>query len=488
MASLIARLARRVDGWANAFTALGSATRDKTQGWYFGRTTAIPDETLEALYYGDDLANRAVSAIVNDALRRGFELEHADEADDVAEGKLWDALAALDVLGKFQQAATWGRLFGGGALWIGAIDGGSMAEPLNEKRIRSVDFVHVLDKREMTPATYYADPMRPEFGRVQTYRINLSSRTLGSAPVLEAVVHESRLVLFGGMDTSPREKARLQGWDYSVLQIAMEALVGANANWQSVRHLMEDASQAVYKVKGFVEMLGAGQEANIRSRMEMVELGRSVARAVILDAEGEEFERKATPFTQIPEIIDRTWQRLAAALRMPLTVLMGTSPAGLNATGESDSRNWYDQVEAYREQVLKPRLRRVVRLVAAGLKLDPLAWDVCFPSLWQPSDKELAETRKLVAEADKIYVDTKVLPAATVAEQRFGAAGYSTETVVNPADREAALATEEPAPEPDPIAVKQDAIATAELARAEAEAEKARAEADIYRDLAGDKP
>lgn len=452
--------ALRSDGWQNTLTGLGTAARDKVAQGRFWAMQQAPDETLEALYYGDDIANRIVSAMVDEAMRQGFEVEPADEedgeGDDAAESALWDACEAMGVAGKFTEAAIWGRLFGGAALWMGANDGGETAAPLRDDAVRSFDFLHVLDKREMSPLTYYSDPAHAMFGKVETYQVNMSSRALGIATVV-AVVHESRLIIFGGAPTSARERAKMQGWDHSVLHAVYDTLLQANANWQSVSYLMSDASQAVYKVKGLIELLAAGQEETMRTRMETVEMGRSVSRAIIVDAEGESFERQATPLSGLPEMVDRTWQRLASASRMPLTVLMGTSPAGLNATGESDTRNWYDQVKAYQEHALRPRLLRLVRCIARGVGLDPLAWEVCFPSLWQTTEKEKAELRKLVAEVDSLYIDKGVLMPEEVALSRFGASGYSTETHVDLDARRSMLEAEtakavETAGQPDPVA------------------------------------
>lgn len=455
------RSALRLDGWANTLTGLGLSTRDKVTASTFYTCQQLADESLESLYYGDDLAHRIVSALVDEAMRQGFEVEEAGEGEseeggeDETEAKLYDECERLGVAEKLTEAAIWGRLFGGSALWVGANDGQDSDAPLVEERISAVDFIHVLDKREMTPITYYSDPAAAQFGQVETYRVDLGARALGVATVT-ATVHASRLVIFPGAPTSARQRAKLAGWDHSVLHAVYEVLRATQSNWQSVQHLMSDASQAVYKVKGLIELIAAGQEDTMRARMELVEQGRSVSRAIILDAEGEDFTRQATPLSGIPDILDRSMQRLSAAACMPMTVLWGMSPAGMNATGESDTRMWYDQVKAYQEKVLRPRLLRVVRLMAQSIGADPLVWEVCFPSLWQQSEKEKAEVRKLVAETDAIYIDKEVLLPEEVALSRFGVSGYSSETQVDLDARQLILEAEtakavEKAGEPDPV-------------------------------------
>ena len=183
---------------------------------------------------------------------------------------------------------------------------------------------------------------------------------------------------------------------------------------------MTDISQGVFKIQGLIAMLAAKNAAQMQTRMEMVEIGRSAARALILDADKESFERVQTPLGGVPEILDHTWKRLAAAAEMPVTVLMGVSPAGLNATGESDIRLWYDSIQSAREHVAGPRIERLVRLVARTLgQGDPSAWKVTWPSLWQMSAPERAAYRKTIAEADKIYMDAGVLLPEEVALSRF---------------------------------------------------------------------
>ncbi|MFQ8761936.1 MAG: anti-CBASS protein Acb1 family protein [Intestinimonas sp.] len=51
---------------------------------------------------------------------------------------------------------------------------------------------------------------------------------------------------------------------------------------------------------------------------------------------------------------------LSGASRIPVTKLFGRSPAGMNATGESDLRNYYDYVDTLREAKLRPILEKLL--------------------------------------------------------------------------------------------------------------------------------
>jgi phage-related protein (TIGR01555 family) len=412
--ALVKKIGERIDSFYNLITGLGGS-RDKTTGWQYQRDVLLPLETLDAMFHSNDLARKIVSWLPEEAMRHGFELCNGDDEADAKsssneEARIWDVLNLWGIPQKAPQAMTWGRLFGAGGMLLGGP--GDPTIPLRDETVKALAFVDVIDRRDIAPRTFYSDPMKPKFAEVETwwYRPYINGTLMPAGA--ERVVHESRIVMFKGVLTSRRTKQLNQGFDMSSLDPVYQTLMQVNANWQGVSHLMQDISQGVFAIKGLMEMIAAGQEDIVRKRMELVDMARSVARSVLLDADGETFDRKGTPLAGVPEIVNAGWQRLAAAADMSVTRLMGMSPAGLNATGESDIRKDYDRVRSYQEQQAKPALDRVVRLAAqvAGVA-DPTAWGCEFPSLWQMSPKEQAELAKIVADTDKVRIDSgQVLP------------------------------------------------------------------------------
>jgi hypothetical protein len=108
---------------------------------------------------------------------------------------------------------------------------------------------------------------------------------------------------------------------------------------------------------------------------------------------------------------------------------MGQAPAGLNATGESDIRWFYDTVRSKQSTALRPILNRLVKLlmIADGGK-EPNDWSVSFRPLWQLSPLELADLRLKQSQTDKNYVEMDVLIPEEVRVSRFGGNEYSAET------------------------------------------------------------
>jgi uncharacterized protein len=433
----------RFDSWYSALTGLGDALRDKVAGASFMASPRLPDQLAENLYHDNDMAAKVCDALPRAGLRKGFRVVFGDDADlEQAEAiqSAWDDSGART---KFLSAAIWARVFGGAGVLLGIDDGQPMDQPVDENRIRAIRYMTVLDKRDITPASWYNEPGAEKFGQPKLFRLNSFSiigagdggMALSNATAAGALIHESRIITFPGAHTSLRRKLRNEGWDESVLQRVHEVLREFGTGWQAVAHLMQDASQGVFKIKGLIDMVASGDKETLHNRMQLVDISRSVARAIMVDAESESFERVHASFAGLPELLRMLILRLAGAAEMPATVLMGMAPAGMNATGESDIRIWYDAVQDWQTEVMKPRIERVLRLLLlakeSDLQGEPDGWEVKFNPLWQMTDKEQAELEKLVADKDAVYIDKQVLLPEEVALSRHTATGFSMHTQID---------------------------------------------------------
>jgi len=439
----------RSDNWQNVFTGLGTA-RDKTQFGSFVNLSEVRETELTAMYHQSDMARRVVALKPQEMMRKGFAVNVEDDTE--ASSDIGADLRRLKAGRKVRDAMIWGRLYGGAAVIIGADDGGEADEPLNEAAIKSVKFLHVVDKRHLTPDTWFADPLNDEFfGEPQTYRVT------PRRGATNLVVHRSRMLVFGGAHTSDEERDRLGNWDHSVITAIYAQLRQFDNVWQAAEHLMSDASQAVFKIQGLMSMIAGGQKDVLQTRMQLVDMSRSVARALLLDADGgEEFKRESSSFTDAQAMLDKFMLRLAAAAEVPVTILMGQSPAGMNATGESDFRWFYDSIQTAQENELQPQLEKLVRVLTLAkdgpTSGNPVDFKIKFSPLWQPTPVEQASLEKTHAEADKIYIDAGVVLPEEIALSRFRAEGWSAETQIDRELRETMLEADKAAGvEPEPV-------------------------------------
>lgn len=328
-----------------------------------------------------------------------------------------------------KEAVRWSRLFGGALLLLGIDDNRPLDQPVDEANIRTIAYVSVIERQYAMPNTYYTDPLSPKFGQPETY---LVTNTLAMSPGSVATaaktglvyeVHESRVVRFDGAPTSKLEKQRLGGWTHSVLQRPLEKLKAFVQVFQASSNLMTDASQGIYKLEGLMSQIGSNEKSTLETRMLMLDMGRSVARSILLDKDGEEFERTVAAISGYPDMLDRFMMLLSSATEIPVTILMGRSAAGQNSTGDSDFRQFYDVIEDKQTGDLEPRLQIVYRYIAlakdgptSGTEVDI---EIKFRSLWTPTLVEHSQINFTQSQADLNYVTMGAVTGEEIAVSRF---------------------------------------------------------------------
>lgn len=433
-----AKVTATFDSWENDYTGFGTQQDKTTHARFVGGFT-IPLEELSNLYHGDDLAARMVDVVPDEMLREGFDLDFGDPGLNAAVAEKLEELSADS---KFADGIRWGRCYGEGAILIGADDGRPASKPLIPERARDINYLYVMDGRYLWPLTYYRDAGNPKLGQPETYSVMPN----GQSGQALSIVHETRLVLFGGATTGQREREANQYKDYSVLQRAYESLRAFNAGWKAVEILLTDGHQSVFKMQGLAEAIGSGGEDAMRARLRIINLYRSVLRAIVVDAGdkeagvgAEDFSRNSVTFSDIPNTLDRFMVRLAAAVQIPVTILMGQSPAGMNATGESDFRWFYDRIKSEQTRKLAPKIRRVTKVLLAtkAWNYQPKQMLVKFPPLWTETPLNAAQTRKAIAETDKLRIDTGELLPEEVALQRTAPDGYEKDITLSEEGRKA---------------------------------------------------
>lgn len=432
----------RNDNWVSTVTGIGSAAYDKRETYEF-EAVDLDDDEVEELWRGDDQAARIIEKPAEEMMREGFELvvsgtEGAEDmAKEVAE-EMSNLLDELGLLEKVGEALNYARAFGGGALLIGADDGQKTSKPLDTTRIKTFRWVQTLAPSELEVDSYYDDPAQPKYGEPAVYKIRQNVATeLGRRATF---VHETRLIRFFGPKTTRARELERDHWGESVINRVWRVVRDFQNAWSGAGVLLADFSPPVMKIKGLAELLAMNNQEVVKNRAMAIELSRSICRMLLLDAE-ESFERQATPVAGLKELLTEYGVRLSAAAEMPVTVMMGISPAGLNATGASDIRNWYDSIRRKQEKVLRPALNRLLTLLFLAKDgptkgREPEKWRVEFRPLWQLTEVEAADLRKKQAETDKLYIDAGVLSPEEVAISRWGTGRYSTETVIDWEERE----------------------------------------------------
>ena len=133
---------------------------------------------------------------------------------------------------------------------------------------------------------------------------------------------------------------------------------------------------------------------------------------------GDQVKNTQYTFTGLSDVHESMCLSLSGASRIPMTKLFGRAPAGMNATGESDLRNYYDYVDTLRQSVLAPVLRRLLPVLCmSALGTVPEDIDLTFPPLWTPTAREVAEIAKDKAETVIAVFQAGLVQADTAARE-----------------------------------------------------------------------
>jgi phage-related protein (TIGR01555 family) len=399
-----------LDGWTNLLLGFGATS--KTQTTTFTLDAILDDTTLTALFQNNDLAAKIVALYPRQALRQGFELggfEDSAEAD-----RAQKTLAAWDVAGLVQTWAIWGRLYGLAGIWLGTeATGDALLSPLRDGE--TVRFLRGFDARKLRAQAQALDAQ----GKPVLYSVTAEGK-----PVM--TVHASRLVLFGGALTDDDTRRTLGYRDLSVLQTPWDALRSSGNTMNSIENILAEASLGIMTIKDLWAMLAAGRKEDLSDRITLFNAQRSLAKTIVLDQEKESYKREVAAMTGLPDMFDRAVKRVAAAADIPVTILMGESPAGLNATGDADVLTFFANVEAYRTHKIEPQLTQIVQAVLGVSAEVTIRW----PPLWTPTAKERSEIYAANAQGDVAYIQQGVITPEEVALSRFRDEGYSQEIEV----------------------------------------------------------
>lgn len=454
--------AERRDGWINEASGHGT-TRDRRTLTRYGLDVVTDLEAMQ-LWRSEWLCASIIETKPKEIFRPGYNISLGDKK------KAQAVEAAAEELGldeAISLALMYERAYGGAAI-LPILEGalGEWSEPLPEDRILKVVAYHVLEPRELRPLSYYPTLEDRKFRQPQTYQfMPLTTGRVGHLGWVE--IHESRLIIFPGIRVSKQtQPGQREGWGDSVLSRPHRLIADYGMTWGSVATILHNFGRDVLHLDGWAELASqAGNDDVMGRRMASLDMASSALRLTVLDAKDKFASRGGQSLSGLDSVLIQQAQVVAASAGYPVTVLLGMSPGGLNATGDMDLRNWYASIENDARTRVRPRLERALKFLMLAsdgpLKgTEPEVWSVTFGSMWSPSEKEDAETRKLTAETDKINVEIGAASADDIAKSRFGGDTYSAETVIDWKAREAQKKIDEERAE------SLDAAAVAAMGRA----------------------
>ena len=404
-----------------ALTDTGSGlgtSADHSVGVHFRRLPEPKEKDLNALYIGSGVARRAVNLVVDDALGRS-RIWQGDKSDNKLMRK---AMHKYGVNHAIREAVQQGRSHGTGMIIINT-RGSRLRDPLDMSKIGENDLVSLITanqfqvkKIEDEDLTY--NPLHPSYGQPEIVYflynpVELEEKLLP--------VHISRIVRFDGQNSLPglgRGLAR-KTWGESIFVTIAESIIQQAITSSSVAHLMQESSIPFVKSEGWRNVQRRGgrgdQKGPLQAALDFV-MSKSIFRTWFL-SKGDEIGRVEVTWGGMAQIFDKQFLVVAAVSGYPATHFWNQSPAGQNATGESDLR-FYDMfVDDLRSEEIAPKIEVLDEVVARSAGL-PEAPEYEWPPILELSPQDKAETATKYSVAAEKWTKSGVMSRQEIREKQ----------------------------------------------------------------------
>jgi len=371
--------------------------RDKAATTFYAHTV-MSDEQLIAAYSTAWLPRKIVDIPALDACRKWRDWQAKKPQIEAIE----EEEKRLNVKGRILEAAKKGRLFGGAAVYIGTGDADPM-QPLEVDRIGKggIRYLNVMTRRQLSAGEIDRNPESEWYGQPSYYK-------LSGANGLQVDIHPSRLVRFTGAMPADDEITGnpWQGWGDSVLQATLDAIKNADSTAGNIASLVFEAKIDIIRVPDFMANLGNEvYRSKILERYTLANMSKGINGTLLLDKE-EEYETKTAQLSGLTDILMAFMQIVSGAADIPVTRLLGQSPAGMNSTGTSDMKNYHDRIQSMQELEFSPAMRRLDECIERSADVKDPDVHYRWAPLEQMSEKERADIFKTTADAARQLVGT----------------------------------------------------------------------------------
>ena len=421
----------RVDGLVNALTGMGSR-RDKSQYTTSTPIVFLTQEELENLY-SEWIPKRIVDIVAEQSTRKGFKVLFGGEGAAAEEvSGIEQVIEDLYILENLGLASKNARLFGGAVILLYIDDGRSADQPVDFRNIRAIEGMEVLDRWQIAPVIN--EDALYDYSKATHYQI-ISGDLIRQPQLVK--IHKDRILRFDGEWLPYRIRQRNYGWGMSTLQSVYDSFRFYSTGISSAATLLTEFDIFVHKLRGLSSMLAAGKEKDVRDRLVLNDMSKSIYRGYAVDAEKEELDFISRNFGGIGEILEKLRVDIIGASQIPHTILFGESPGGLGSTGRSEERDFTKHLGDYQASHYKRPLQHLMRMIMMSKEGPtkgkvPDSWRISFNDLFQLNERESADVRARVAAVDGRMVQLGILHPQEVRQARYGGSEWSMETALDP--------------------------------------------------------
>ena len=353
-----------MDAFSNPAARIRHGTMDLLNATIYPMTRLTGNyQLLTSLYRDNWIVQNIIATIPNDMIRKWYEIRSGIPPEYMEQmGRLE---RRTQIRKKILLGMYWGRLYGGAAGILLIKGQNDLSEPLNLDTVMPGSFLgmQILDRWNgvYPEGELVSDPGDPDFGLPAYYTVRDDETGR-----MAARVHHSRVIRFIGRELPWIEQVTELYWGESEIEAVYSEVVRRDNVAGNIAALTFRANINYMETEGLDQLLGTAN-TEMQRRFWNLMAAQSVMESNFgtrVINKGDAIHNTQYTFTGLPDVYDRVMMDVAGAARTPVTKLFGRSPAGLNATGESDMQNYYDYIDGLRETELRGILERILPVMA----------------------------------------------------------------------------------------------------------------------------
>jgi phage-related protein (TIGR01555 family) len=377
------------DSYQNFSLNLGLGTDNALSGSTYGFNPVTRNRTLmEWIHRGSWMGGVAVDVVAEDMTRAGIDIVCDNPPEDV--DAIQQTLVSLGVWQGITDTVKWSRLYGG-SIGVMMVDGQDVSTPLDPDKVGKDQFRGILpmDRWMLEPSLNdLVTEQGPQIGLPKFY--STASNTSGYK---FTKIHYSRVIRLEGIRLPYWQRVSENLWGISVLERLYDRMVAFDSATTGAAQLAYKSFLRTYNIDNLREIIAAGGdgEAALIKYVDMMRRFQGIEGITLLDAKDDMVIANSVNMTGMSDALLQFGQQLSGALQIPLVRLFGQSPAGLNSTGESDLRTYYDGIAQQQGSNLLVPMKNVVKMTALSKGIKLKEFTVTFRPLWQLSEEQKSE-------------------------------------------------------------------------------------------------
>lgn len=369
----------------------------------------------------DPLIDKIIRMPASDALSSGYKINWEDDVPEHVKNTIEKSLIDYNADNVIRKAIEDERIYGTGVILpvFNAFDADGIRDKNKERDYyfkkyqknniaihKNFTGFRILSVEDMSFNNIeYNDILSP------SYKIPMSININGFS------IHTSHLIKL----KSRKKHGRLSSTDYFIGQSVVAQVVREIYNWETSSKvsidLLKTKRDKVLSVskENMQDMscymgLDATESFGSMNGSRYIEQLQSMSNdTTMVIQNGDALNVLQTTLSDVPNLNEYLMRNIAVVTQIPITKLFGASPAGLSSTGESDTKNYSQYLKSIQNDLIRPSLQQMVKIIADMYDFDCFGCSIEFNPIDAPTQSELMDNLSKQANAIKTLIDAGVL-------------------------------------------------------------------------------